>query len=139
MFETMPVSITAFFVADECEATLRITADSTRYVDISIIHDSGYRDGSLCHLCNVYDFPGDGASEKVQVQDRDVLIVLAKKSDELIATETFQVDLAMVESIGKLLMPKGGYNLLVDQESVSLDEMSTLPVLSIHGLTEVAS
>ena len=141
MFETMPVSITAFFVADECEATLRIAADSTRYVDMSIIHDSGYRDTrpQCLSTATIYSFSGDGASPKIAVADKDIVIILAQQSDSLIATQIFEVDLSMAESTGYLLIPRGGYNLLVDQESMTEDEMCKLPTLSIHGPFEVAS
>jgi hypothetical protein len=115
---TMPTTLSAFYtVTHPSCATVRFASDNADPgLFISIIHESmmfGNEDESK--LCvDVYDFLGGEASPQIEVEDKDVLIVLAKRSGKIVSSQVFEVDLSAV-FVGYLFIPRGGFNLLCEQ------------------------
>lgn len=125
MLSAMPTTLTAFYtVAHPSCATVRFSSDNADPgLFISIIHESmmfGNIDES--HLTvDVYDFVGGDASECIEVEDKDVLIVLAKRANQVVSSQVFEVDMSAVY-IGYLFIPRGGFNLLCEQSEQLREE-----------------
>ncbi len=136
MFDTLPVQLTAFYTVDEVFGTLRFSADNYPHVGLSLIHSGIYHDDSgAASYSIVHDFRGDEASLKLVVQDKDVLILLARTHHSIIAAQVYEVDLSMPFTTGMLLIPRGGYNVLCQQEFMTEAELSGLTCnrLTIEG------
>ena len=116
---TMPTTLSAFYVVEHPScATVRFASDNADPgLFLSIIHESmmlgNLDEAKIC--VDVYDFLGGEASPQIEVEHKDVLIVLAKRHNEIISSQVFEVDLTAV-FVGYLLIPRGGFNLLCDQE-----------------------
>jgi hypothetical protein len=110
--------MTAFYTVQHPSlAVVRFAADADRGLFVSIIHETmlyTYTDGCAQLAVDVDDFLGDEASPVIEVEDKDVLIVLCKRNSRIVASQIFEVDLSAV-SLGYLLIPRGGFNLLCDQ------------------------
>lgn len=136
MFETLPVQLTAFYTVDEVTGTVRFAADNYPHLALTLIQQGEYRDadGAACYVSR-HMFRGDEASPKLEVQDKDVLIVLAKQYNSIIASQIFEVDLSMPYTIGMLLIPRAGYNVLCQQEFMTEQELAGLKCnrLTIEG------
>jgi hypothetical protein len=90
-------------------------------------------DHDVVATADLYEFFGSQASPKFEVEDRDVLVVLAKRHDMIVASQVFEVNFGAVAS-GYLLLPRGGYNLLCDQNELEQvecerEERPTIPVM----------
>ncbi len=115
-------SLTAFYtVAHPSGVQVRFSSDAPFGNDpgllVSILHESQlcrhiYDEGSF--YVDSYEFLGGESSPIIEVEDKDVLIVLVKRHDHIVASQIFEVALSAV-AVGYLLIPRGGYNLLVEQ------------------------
>lgn len=63
---------------------------------------------------HVSHFLGNEASEKLEVEDTDRVIILVDRLGDLVAHGVYEVCTALVEQ-GYLLMPRGGANILLEQ------------------------
>jgi hypothetical protein len=140
MFDTLPVSVTAFFSVDEVIGTLRFAGENYPHLALTLIHSGIYRDdsGAASFSC-VHDFRGDAASPKLAVQDKDVVILLARKLNSIIAAQVYEVDLSMPFTTGSMLIPRAGYNILCQQEFLTEAELAgrQCQQLTVHGPTPV--
>lgn len=118
MFESLITIMTAFYtVSHPSFATVRFQCENDLGLIVTIIHQAEMKpevdEWKTC--VESYDFLGDEASEKIEVENKDTLIILAKRHDKIMASQVFEVDMTTV-SQGYLLIPKGGFNLLCNQE-----------------------
>lgn len=139
MFETLPVQLTAFFTVDDVIGHIRFAGETDASVYLTLIqYDTYYAQAELPSS----QFRGDEASAKIAVQDRDVLILLAYRKGDIVASQIFEVDLDMPLTTGMLLIPRAGYNVLCEQEFLTEEELQGIKVnrLTIEGpMLEVAS
>lgn len=90
---------------------------------------------------HVSHFLGNEASEKLEVEDTDNIIILVNQLGDLVAHGVYEVVTALCEQ-GYLLMPRGGANLLLDQcEKLRDSELDQIEACRIgtRTQTDVAS
>ena len=148
MFATMQTVLTAYFTvaASETCAKLRLTGDNDPGITITLLHEFStfHR-----HVLNTpeerekgyaiaMDFRGDEASPLIEVSDKDVLVLFVRKYGSIIGSQVYEVDLMLPFSQGYLLIPRGGYNVLVDQENITVQEQEQRTVLTIAGPISVS-
>ena len=133
MFETMQTVLTAYFTvaASETVATLRLAGDNAPDVNLNIIHefspfhrqllsvDPSSKEASKGYAVTM-NFRGDDASLPFEVSDKDIIIVLARKYGSVIGSQIYEIDLTL--PCGYLLTPRGGFNILCDQEHLTAKE-----------------
>ena len=136
MFETLPVNLTAFYTVDEVVVTLRIVADNYPHLALTLIQQGVYHDGDGESAYSIaFPFRGDEAGPKLEVQDKDVLIVLARTHNSIVASQVYEVDLSMPFTTGCMLIPRAGYNVICSQEFMTEEELKGLTInrLTING------
>lgn len=128
MFENMLVTITAFYSVDETAGTIRVAGESTPNLALTVIHEAVIRNdsGKATFYSAVY-FNGDGASSKIEVADRDTIIVLARQYGSIVASQVFEVDLSLPYTTGYLLIPRAGQNIICDQQFIAENEFPEEP------------
>lgn len=110
MFDAMVVLVTAFYISlGDHLAILRLRGDNEHALDFLLLH-SPYASAATSE----YEFLGNAASPKIEVEDRDTLVLVARRKSIIVASQVFEVDTTLVEQ-GYLLVPRGGYNVLCDQ------------------------
>lgn len=111
----MNTRFTAFYTYDgRNTATLRIAGDNEASLDVTAIV-------ARLETAHVSHFKGNEASEKLYIADTDRVIILVDRLGQLEAHGVYEVCTALVEQ-GYLLMPRGGSNLLLDQNEQLRDE-----------------
>lgn len=107
---TSPVLVNCIFTAtSDYHASVQIGANNAPDLAITVIHDS------IFGICS-YALPGNGRSSDISVQDRESLLIVARNEESrIIASGVFEVDTALVEQLGALLVPCAMHNLIVDQ------------------------
>lgn len=137
MYNTFtPTIVTAFYRSTHPSfATVRFSADNEPGLMMTVIHRSFMIDeGSVKPYADIYDFLGNEASPSIEVEDKDVLIVVAERQGHVVGNQIFEVDLSAIH-LGYLLIPRGGYNLVYSQEEQLESLELTRPMLSIHGVS----
>ena len=130
MFEQlMTVILTAFYtIVHPSFATVRFAGENDLGLIVTILHQTEMKpEADEWKTCvESYDFLGDQASEKIEVEDKDTLTILAKRQDRVVASQVFEVDLK-VAHLGYVLIPRGGFNLLCEQsEQLRYDDLVNL-------------
>lgn len=136
MFEGLISKLNLFYSMQEPYARVRFAGDNDPSLFIvlmhqSLIHGENY---DVVVSVDVYEFFGAEASPKFEVEDRDVLIVLAKRHDMIVASQVFEVNFGAVAD-GYLLLPRGGFNLLCDQnemEGIDPEREATQPLVAAN-------
>jgi len=141
MFEGLVSTLNVFYSLHEPYATIRFSGDNDPALFFVIMHQSlMYRDAcDVQATVEIYEFLGDASSPKFDVEDKDVLIIVAKRHDSIVASHVYEVDFGATHQSGYLLLPRGGYNLLVEQneqepvvESLEEEVRPTIPVMASH-------
>lgn len=134
MFEGLVTTLLLFYSLNEPYATVRFSGDNDPGLLFHLIHQTTmWKESGIEAYADLYDFLGSEASPRFDVEDKEVLIVVAKRHDRIVASGVFEVDFSMTAQ-GYLLAPRGGFNLLCDQnemiepESVK-EERPTIPVM----------
>jgi hypothetical protein len=133
----LSVCMTAFYVIEHPSlATVRFASCADSGLSVSIIHETllgHYTNGQADLVVEVSGFLGDEASQAIEVEDTDVLIVLCKRNSRIVASQVFEVDTSLCAQ-GYLLVPRGGYNLLCDQEEqLRAEDLDTMRKPEIHS------
>lgn len=131
-----PTILTAFYRSTHPSfASVRLSADNEPGLMLTVIHRSFMiEDGTVKLYADVYDFLGNEASPSIEVEDKDVLIVVAERQGHVVGNQVFEVDLSAIH-LGYLLIPRGGYNLVYSQEEQLQSLELTRPQLTIHGVS----
>lgn len=112
MFEGMAVLMTAFYtIQGDYFATVRLSGENDHGLSLIVLHTSG----SNTEETKEYNFLGHEASPKIEVENRDMLIVLARRTGIVVASQVYEVDTTAVPQ-GYLLIPRGGFNILCEQD-----------------------
>lgn len=111
----MPVLVTARFEVQADQAALEISSCNTPALFIQVIHEG--RDGIESELIS-----GDKTAQPILVHDAESVLIIARHEGKIIAGAMLEVDLGLVESIGKLMSPAITSNIIVDQVNVGFSE-----------------
>ncbi len=118
MFETMPLLMTATYVMmDDYHASVRIKSHADAAMRLTLVHESTV--GMVS-----YDLPGNGHIGGLMVQDAEALIIVARRQGAIVATQVLEMDASQV-AIGYLFVPRGGFNVLLEQRDalLALDDL----------------
>ena len=114
MFETLPILITAYYSIGDALGIVRFAGDNDDGLLLTVIPE---RDSAA-----TYQFRGDLSSPKMEVRDKDVFIFIARREMQIVASQIVEVDFALAICNGCILIPRGGYNILMEQESIDRDD-----------------
>jgi len=93
---------------DALHATL--TAYSHNGTILTILHESAT--DTIAH-----EIVGTGATERIEVADGESLTFIGRSSGSIVASQLCEVDCSAID-LGYILLPKGGFNLILTQEGV---------------------
>lgn len=131
-----PTVLTAFYRSTHPSfASVRMSADNDPGLALTLIHRSFMvQDSQVKAYADILNFLGNEASPQIEVEDKDVLIVVAERQGHVVGNQVFEVDLSAIH-LGYVLIPRGGYNLVYSQEEQLESLELTRPQLTIHGVS----
>lgn len=115
------IEITAHYRSNELHAALRLESNQIPGIILTILHEQ-----AGCVTC--YDLAGH-AIEEVDVTDGESVTFIARRHGTIIACLVNEV---RCETARQLLLPKGGFNLILYQSKLEDEDEDKPPATTVH-------
>ena len=130
MFEAQPTLLSVAFIREgDYHARLRIRGNNDTGLQLSILHQSVE--------VSFQDIDGAATSSTIMVQDKEALVVLARRDSLIVGSGIFEVDTSVCDSIGTLLVPRCSSNLIVDQNEI--DSFADTPATTLTRSEQIGA